>query len=266
MRRRAFVSLFLAAFVGSTFETDLGAAQAQDAPVFVAISGLPTMIYGLRNDCAKDVAPSYDAVLEANAVTRPPEHGALSAGGVRERYSKSCDKRVPVRVIMYTSDPGYTGTDSVTFGGRDTVMINVVPAATARTPSSTVPNAAGAVLDQVPARLDDGWAVAAPSEAGFDPAALAALTVEIENNNIRNVHAAIVEHAGRLVFERYFYGSDERMGNWIGDRSFNHDSLHDQPPSLFCCCARRLQKSIQCPAGWCDSAPEVAQLCQRQRR
>ena len=167
---------------------------------------------------------------------------------------------------MYTSDPGYTGTDSVTFGGRDTVMINVVPAATARTPSSTVPNAAGAVLDQVPARLDDGWAVAAPSEAGFDPAALAALTVEIENNNIRNVHAAIVEHAGRLVFERYFYGSDERMGNWIGDRSFNHDSLHDQPPSLFCCCARRLQKSIQCPAGWRDSAPEVAQLCQRQRR
>ena len=65
MRRRAFVSLFLAAFVGSTFETDLGAAQAQDAPVFVAISGLPTMIYGLRNDCAKDVAPSYDAVLAA---------------------------------------------------------------------------------------------------------------------------------------------------------------------------------------------------------
>ncbi len=185
MRRRAFVSLFLAAFIGSTFETDLGAAQAQDVPEFVAISGVPTMIYGERNECAKDVAPSYEAVLEANAVTRPPEHGALSGGGVEERYSKRCDRRVPVRAIMYTSDPGYTGTDSVTFWGREMVIINVVPAATAQTPSSTVPNAAGAVLDQAPARLDDGWAVAAPSEAGFDPAALAALTEEIKNNDIR---------------------------------------------------------------------------------
>ena len=227
MRRRAFVSLLLAAFVGSTSATDLGVAQAQDAPELVAISGVPTMIYGQRNDCAEDVAPSYEAVLEANAVTRPPEHGALSGGGVSERYSKSCDRRVPVRAIMYTSDPGYTGTDSVTFWGRETVTINVVPAATAQTPRSTVPNAAGAVLDQAPARLDDGWAVAAPSGAGFDPAALAALTADIENNKIGNVHAVIVEHAGRLVYEQYFSGMDERWGRSIGDISFDHDSLHD---------------------------------------
>ena len=227
MTRRAFVSLFLAAFIGSTFETDLGAAQAQDAPEFVAISGVPTMIYGERNECAKDVAPSYEAVLEANAVTRPPEHGALSGGGVGERYSKSCDRRVPVRAIMYTSDPGYTGTDSITFWGRETVNIKVVPAAIVLTPSSTVPNAAGARLDQVPARLDDGWAVATPSETGFDPAALAALTAEIGNNNIPNVHAVIVEHAGRLVYEQYFSGFDERWGRPIGVIGFDHDSLHD---------------------------------------
>ena len=211
MRRRAFVSLFLAAFIGSTFETDLGAAQAQDAREFVTISGVPTMIYGQRNECAKDVAPSYEAVLEANAVTRPPEHGALSGGDVGERYSKRCDRRVPVREIMYTPDPGYTGTDSVTFWGRETVIVNVVPA----------------VLAQAPARLDDGWAVAAPSEAGFDLLALAELTVEIENNNIRNVHAVIEEHAGRLVYEQYFSGLDERWGRSIGAISFDHDSLHD---------------------------------------
>ena len=205
----------------------LGAAQAQDAPEFVAISGVPTMIYGQRNECAKDVAPSYEAVLEANAVTRPPEHGALSGGGVVERNSRRCNKRVPVRAIMYTSNPGFTGSDVVTFGGRDTVIINVLPAVVAQTPSSTVPNAAGAVLDQAPARLADGWAVAAPSEAGFDPAALAALTAEIENNDIRNVHAVIVEHAGRLVYEQYFSGLDERLGRSIGDISFDHDSLHD---------------------------------------
>ena len=185
------------------------------------------MIYGQRNECAKDVAPSYEAVLEANAVTRPPEHGALSGGGVVERNSRRCNKRVPVRAIMYTSNPGFTGSDVVTFGGRDTVIINVLPAVVAQTPSSTVPNAAGAVLDQAPARLADGWAVAAPSEAGFDPAALAALTAEIENNDIRNVHAVIVEHAGRLVYEQYFSGLDERLGRSIGDISFDHDSLHD---------------------------------------
>ena len=100
MRRRAFVSLFLAAFVGSIFETDLGAAQAQDAREFVAISGVPTMIYGGRSECAKDVAPSYEAVLESNAVTRPPEHGALSRGGVEERYSKRCDRRVPAGLVF----------------------------------------------------------------------------------------------------------------------------------------------------------------------
>jgi len=227
MKRGAFVSLFLAAFIGSVLETGLGAAQAQNAPELVAVSGVPTMIYGQRNECAKDVAPSYEAVLEADAVTQPPEHGALSGGGVRERYSKSCGRRLPVRVILYTSDPGYTGTDSVTFWGRDTVTISVVPAATAQTPHSTVPHAAGAVLDQAPARRDDGWVVAAPSEAGFDPAALAALTADIENNAIRNVHAVIVEQAGRLVYEQYFSGPDERWDRPIGDVSFDHDSLHD---------------------------------------
>jgi len=63
MRCRAFVSLFLAAFIGSTFESGLGAAQAQDAPEFVAISGVPTMIYQHRNECTKDVAPTYKAFL-----------------------------------------------------------------------------------------------------------------------------------------------------------------------------------------------------------
>ena len=227
MRRWAVVSLCLAAFIGGVFRTGLGAAQAQDAPDFVVTSGVPMMIYGQRNDCAKDVAPSFEAVLAANAVTRPPTHGALSGGGVSERYSKRCNRRVAVRAIMYTSDPGYTGTDSVTFWGRDTVVINVVPAVAARTPRSTVSKATGAVLDQVPARRDDGWAVAAPSEAGFDPAALAALTADIGNNDIPNVHAVIVEHAGRLVYEQYFSGQDERWDRPIGDISFDHDSLHD---------------------------------------
>ena len=93
---------------------------------------------------------------------------------------------------------------------------------------ATAPIAAATGLDQAPAQLDDGWAVAAPSEAGFDPAALAALTAEIERNDeIRNVHAVVVEHAGRLVYEQYFSGLDERWGRRVGFRTFDRDSLHD---------------------------------------
>ena len=232
MRCRAFVSLFLATFIGSTFESDLGAAQAQDVdiprgPEVMATSGVPTMIYGQRGECSKYVAPSYAAILETNAVTRQPEHGALSGGGVKERYSRSCDRRVPIREIMYTSDPGYTGRDVVVFWERDAVIINVVAAVTAQTSSPTPSIEAGALPDQAPARLDDGWEVAAPSRAGFDPAALAALTEDIESNDIRNVHAVIVEHAGRLVYEQYFSGPDERWGRSIGDKSFDRDSVHD---------------------------------------
>ncbi len=232
MRCRAFVSLFLATFIGSPFEADLGAAQAQDVeiprgPKVIATSGVPTVIYGQRDECTKHVAPSYEAFLERNAVTRAPEHGALSGGGVAERYSRSCNRRVPVRAIMYTSDPGYTGTDVVIFWDQDTVIINVVPAVMAQTSSSTLSIEAGAAPDQAPAQLDDGWEVAAPSQAGFDPAALAALAEKIESNDIRNVHAVIVEHAGRLVYEQYFSGRDEEWGYPIGDVNFDRDSLHD---------------------------------------
>ena len=51
------------------------------------------------------------------------------------------------------------------------ILVN--PAAVmAQASSSIVSIEAGAVSDQTPVRLDDGWEVAAPSQAGFDPAAL----------------------------------------------------------------------------------------------
>ena len=92
-------------------------------------------------------------------------------------------------------------------------------------PAAAMAQTSGAVLDQAPARLDDGWAVATPSQAGFDPAALAALTEQIESNGIHNVHAVIVEHAGRLIYEQYFSGRDERWGDSLGVISFDRDSL-----------------------------------------
>ncbi|MEM8488462.1 MAG: serine hydrolase [Bacteroidota bacterium] len=62
-------------------------------------------------------------------------------------------------------------------------------------------------------QLDDGWIVAAPEEAGFDPAAFQALTAELARVDPRSqrpqmIHSLLVAHGGRLVYEEYFFGHD----------------------------------------------------------
>jgi len=64
-----------------------------------------------------------------------------------------------------------------------------------------------------PPLLDDEWVVAAPEEAGFDPAALQALTAELASADPRNrrprmIHSLLVARSGQLVFEEYFFGHD----------------------------------------------------------
>ena len=64
-----------------------------------------------------------------------------------------------------------------------------------------------------PPQLDDGWVVADPEEAGFDPDALGALTAELANADPRSrrpqmIHALLVAHKGRLVYEEYFFDHD----------------------------------------------------------
>jgi CubicO group peptidase (beta-lactamase class C family) len=78
-----------------------------------------------------------------------------------------------------------------------------------------------------PPALDDGWAVGAAGASGFDEAALARLSQDIETGEFPNTHALLVEHDGRLIFEEYFEGSDERWGDPLGHRVMGRDSLHD---------------------------------------
>jgi CubicO group peptidase (beta-lactamase class C family) len=73
----------------------------------------------------------------------------------------------------------------------------------------------------------DGWSVADAVEAGFDRFALDRLVDDIEAGRFPNTHAVLIEHDGRLVFEAYFSGSDERWGVLIADRSTDPESLHD---------------------------------------
>ena len=64
-----------------------------------------------------------------------------------------------------------------------------------------------------PTVLEDGWPVAELSDVGFDPDALADLVALIDSNvSYPNIHAVLIEHKGRLVFEHYWPGEDGELG------------------------------------------------------
>jgi CubicO group peptidase (beta-lactamase class C family) len=82
----------------------------------------------------------------------------------------------------------------------------------------------------VPVARDDGWLTASVGEDKLvDRAALCRMADGLAAT--ANVHAVLVARGGRLVFERYFTGSDEVPGRFYGRRveniSFDADTLHD---------------------------------------
>jgi CubicO group peptidase (beta-lactamase class C family) len=80
---------------------------------------------------------------------------------------------------------------------------------------------------QPPRLLDDGWRPARADSPGVDPARLAAMTASIRAWPELGVHAILIERAGRLIFEEYFGGFDERWGQPLGRVSMSRESLHD---------------------------------------
>jgi CubicO group peptidase (beta-lactamase class C family) len=80
---------------------------------------------------------------------------------------------------------------------------------------------------QRPPRVDDGWRTASADSLGVDPARLAALTQSIRAWPELGVHAILIERSGRLIYEEYFAGFDERWGSGLAQRSMTRDSLHD---------------------------------------
>jgi CubicO group peptidase (beta-lactamase class C family) len=77
---------------------------------------------------------------------------------------------------------------------------------------------------RAPAVLDDGWAVAAPADEGFDPAELCAVGPALEETN---AHAVLVVRHGKLVYERYFAGEDQRWGQPLGRIPHDAATRHD---------------------------------------
>src|SRR5882757_2061030 len=76
-----------------------------------------------------------------------------------------------------------------------------------------------------PATLDDGWTIATPESVGLDSARLCAIAARLKETEA-NVHAVVIVRHGRLVFEQYFSGPDER---WDVAGQFDHDATtkHD---------------------------------------
>lgn len=78
-----------------------------------------------------------------------------------------------------------------------------------------------------PADLKDGWTVAAPESQGLDPALLCSIGTRFMAWKEANAHSVLVLRHGRLVYEKYFTGADERYGTSLGIVSYDAGKLHD---------------------------------------
>ncbi len=80
----------------------------------------------------------------------------------------------------------------------------------------------------VPVARHDGWPVASINEDKLiDRGALCRMADRLAASSDANIHAALVARSGKLVFERYFKGSDEINGLRVGSVTFDADSLHN---------------------------------------
>ena len=80
---------------------------------------------------------------------------------------------------------------------------------------------------QRPPTLADGWKTGTPDSAGLDPVRLAALTAALRGWPELGVHAVLIERGGRLVYEEYFDGFDERWGAPLGRVAMGPATIHD---------------------------------------
>jgi CubicO group peptidase (beta-lactamase class C family) len=76
-----------------------------------------------------------------------------------------------------------------------------------------------------PSALDDGWTIATPESVDLDGARLCTIAARLKETEA-NVHAVVIVRHGKLVFEQYFPGPDER---WDVAGQFDHDATtrHD---------------------------------------
>ena len=93
-------------------------------------------------------------------------------------------------------------------------------------PSDTVAQSSAARY-QVPAARHDGWTTASADSLDVDSEQLANLTKSIRAWPELGVHAILIERRGKLIYEEYFEGFDERWGSPLGKVSMTPETKHD---------------------------------------
>jgi CubicO group peptidase (beta-lactamase class C family) len=79
----------------------------------------------------------------------------------------------------------------------------------------------------VPATIADGWEVATPDAVGLDPATLCGIGPHFQSQAGANIHSVLVVRHGKLLYERYFTGPDEHLGQPVGTVTFDAETKHD---------------------------------------
>jgi CubicO group peptidase (beta-lactamase class C family) len=79
----------------------------------------------------------------------------------------------------------------------------------------------------MPPDLGDGWTVAAPDHEGLDSALVCGIGPRLEALKEAQAHGVVIVRHGRLIYEHYFHGQDQRIGRSLGDVSFDAGTKHD---------------------------------------
>jgi CubicO group peptidase (beta-lactamase class C family) len=89
--------------------------------------------------------------------------------------------------------------------------------------------ASGAAMADCPTPTDlhDGWSVAAPEQEALDPALICGIGPRLEALEEAKAHAVVIARHGRLVYEHYFTGDDQRQSMSLGTVSFDAETKHD---------------------------------------
>ena len=78
-----------------------------------------------------------------------------------------------------------------------------------------------------PPAAEDGWAVASPESVGLDPATLCGIGPRFLLWKAADIHSVLVIRHGKLVYEHYFTGADEKLGMPAGVVAFDAATRHD---------------------------------------
>ena len=75
--------------------------------------------------------------------------------------------------------------------------------------------------------IGDGWQISSPEEAGLDAAVVCSLNEALDKSPEMNVHAVVVVRGGKLVYETYRTGHDEKWGTTLGVVTYTPQMQHD---------------------------------------